>query len=449
MHNPFKIFLIKRDERWLFVLALLLFIGLNVLMVGSDWNLYSKPILHGGSWSLFTKHFEMSGYDCWSWLTLSEGRVDIQTLRHPLYTILLYPLYWLNHWLMTVTGINFATPMIATFIVLSATYAAVFFFRICHELVGLGTADSCLLTALLFSFAHVMIPCMVPDHFAITLFLLMMTMYIVGKKMMRGRELSSWQGFLLSFFSGGIASSNVAKIYIAGLFANGRKFFRPRYLLIAVVLPVIVLLSIWKIQYYTIEKPFNERVEKVVKDNKAKYKSISIKEAKDEQWKKTHRMKSVGDSGILKLFDFSTPRLRSVVDNYFGEGFQLHDDHALEDELIRRPEFISYSFWGNYAMEVVIVLMMVTGIVFGFRHRLYALALSWWALDFTLNIILGFAINEVYIMTSGWACVIPLGLGYAMKRLQGNSLTALKLLVGFTAAFLWAWNMQLIVGHLL
>lgn len=448
MHNPFKIFIIKREERWLFVVVLLVFMGLNGLLTGSHWADYTKSLMHGGSWTLFTRNFQMSGYDCWSYLTVTEGRADFKTLRHPMYLTFLYPLYWLNHWLMSVTGMNFATLFLGIIIALCATYAAVFAFRIFRELLQLGRGDSCLLIALFFSFAHVMVPCMVPDHFAITLFLLMMTLYIVGKKLQRGTELGAWQGFALALFSGGIAASNVAKIYLAGLFANSKKIFRPKYFLIGILLPVVTLLSIWTVQYYTIEVPLKAKNEKVTRENMAKYKSVAISQAKIKQWRAVNDMKPVGDSGLLSLLDFSTPRVQTMVDNYFGEAFQLHEDHVLEDEMIRRPEFISYRFWGNYAMEAVIVLMFVFSIAFGFRHKLYCLALSWWALDFTLNIILGFGINEVYIMTSGWAFVIPLGLGYLLKRVKGKDLTAAKAVILFTALFLWTWNLRLIIGYL-
>lgn len=449
MTNPFAIFKVRRGERLVAVAALLVFAALNALLIGSHWDMYTKPLMHGGSWSVFLNRFEMSGYDCWSWLTLTEGRIDFQTIRHPLYLSFLYPMYWLNHWLMSWTGFNFAVLMIASVIVLCSTYAAVFFFRICREVLSLGGDTSALLTAMLFSFAHVIVPCMVPDHFAITLFLLMLTLYIAGKCMMKGRTLRVWQGFVLAFFCGGMASSNVVKMYLAGIFVNGCRFFRPRYLLVAVVLPVVLLLGIQAFQSATIERPLARKNERVVKANA--HKINKERQAARERLMRANNMKRVSDDehSLLYLFDFSTPRLRTLADNYFGEGFQLHEQHVLGDELRSRPEFISYGFWGNYVVEAVIVLLFVLGIVCGVRHRFYLLALSWYGFDFLLNIVFGFAINEVYIMTSGWAFIIPLGLGYALKRLHGRWRRALQALVLFLAVFLLAWNGRLIVCHLL
>lgn len=449
MTNPLAIFKIKREERWLFAVALLVFASFNALLICSHWELYTKSLMHGGSWTLFNNNFEMSGYDQWSWLTLTEGRVDFETIRHPLYLTFLYPMYWLNHWLMSWSGINFAVIMLGIVITGCATYAAVFFHRICREVIELGNGESLLLTALLFSFAHVLVPCMVPDHFAITLSLLMLTLYVVGMRMKKGRQLKAWQGFLLAFFSGGMASTNVAKVYLAGLFANGRRFFKPRYLLVAVILPVLLLLAVQRIQYYTIEVPLTEKYDKIAKANAKKMDKAKM--TAHEKIMQENNMKRVSDdkNSILYLFDFKTPRHQTLVDNYFGEGFQLHKEHLLGDVFKSRSVFVSYSFWGNYVVEAAIVLLFILGIIFGIRHKFYLLVLSWYGCDFLLNIVFGFAINEVYIMTSGWAFIIPIGVGYVFKRLKGHLLQAMQAVVTFLAVFLWAWNGSLIVSYLL
>ena len=68
MTHPLHIFKIKREERWLALVALLFFVGLNALLIGSHWEAYTQGA-PGGFWSLFTRRFTMSGYDCWSWTT--------------------------------------------------------------------------------------------------------------------------------------------------------------------------------------------------------------------------------------------------------------------------------------------------------------------------------------------------------------------------------------------
>ena len=106
----------------------------------------------GGFWSIFTKNFRMSGYDNWSWITISSMRIHFETARHPLYLTFLYPLYLLNSWLIQNVGYNFAVYFMAIIIIFSAFYAVVFMYRIFREVIELSQADSTLLTLLLFSF---------------------------------------------------------------------------------------------------------------------------------------------------------------------------------------------------------------------------------------------------------------------------------------------------------
>ena len=74
----------------------------------------------------------------------------------------------------------------AAIIVFSALYAVLFMYRILREVLELKRFDATLLTVLLFSFGHVLVPTMVPDHFIISMMLLTMTLYITGKSSSHG-----------------------------------------------------------------------------------------------------------------------------------------------------------------------------------------------------------------------------------------------------------------------
>lgn len=79
MTNPFKIFLIKKEERWLAATILLVFVVLQALFIASEYRWYTMGA-PGGFWSIFTKHYRMSGYDCWSWITISGMRIHFHDL---------------------------------------------------------------------------------------------------------------------------------------------------------------------------------------------------------------------------------------------------------------------------------------------------------------------------------------------------------------------------------
>ena len=66
----FDIFKVKKEERWLAFAMLAVFVTFNAMVIASHYHVYTMEA-HGGFWSVFTKNFRMSGYDCWSWITVS------------------------------------------------------------------------------------------------------------------------------------------------------------------------------------------------------------------------------------------------------------------------------------------------------------------------------------------------------------------------------------------
>ena len=436
----FDIFKVKKEERWLAFAMLAVFVTFNAMVIASHYHVYTMEA-HGGFWSVFTKNFRMSGYDCWSWITVSGGRIHFVTSRHPLYLTFLYPLYLLNDWLIQNVGYNFAVYFMAVIIVFSAFYAVLFMYRVFREVLELRRKDARLLTLLLFSFGHVLIPTMVPDHFVISLMLLSLTLYITGKKMKKGQLLTAWQSLVLTFFTAGMATSNGVKTLLAGLFTNGKKVFTCKFISIGVVLPLFLLLGIQQSQYYLLEVPQQAVVSHIESETLKKnpQKVLEHKKQRDE-WQRTHLGQPVGDGVITKLMDVSTPRIPTIVENFFGESIQLHQRSLLKDVSWERPIFVEYNWSLNYIIEAFIVLLFIVGIVFSYKQRFFKMLLAWFACDLTLHLILGFAVTEVYIMTSGWAFIIPISYGYLLKRLSMKWLKLMRVALIMLTIYLWIYN---------
>lgn len=445
----FDIFKVKKEERWLAFAMLAVFVTFNAMVIASHYHLYTMEA-HGGFWSVFTKNFRMSGYDCWSWITVSGGRIHFVTSRHPLYLTFLYPLYLLNDWLIQNVGYNFAVYFMAVIIVFSAFYAVLFLYRVFREVLELRRKDARLLTLLLFSFGHVLIPTMVPDHFVISLMLLSLTLYITGKKMKKGQLLTAWQSLVLTFFTAGMATSNGVKTLLAGLFTNGKKVFTCKFISIGVVLPLLLLLGIQQSQYYLLEVPQQAVVSHIESETLKKnpQKVLEHKKQRDE-WQRTHLGQPVGDGVITKLMDVSTPRIPTIVENFFGESIQLHQRSLLKDVSWERPIFVEYNWSVNYIIEAFIVLLFVVGIVFSYKQRFFKMLLAWFACDLTLHLILGFAVTEVYIMTSGWAFIIPISYGYLLKRLSMKWLKLMRVALIMLTIYLWIYNAGQTVYYLM
>ena len=436
----FDIFKVKKEERWLAFAMLAVFVTFNAMVIASHYHLYTMDA-HGGFWSIFTKNFRMSGYDCWSWITVSGGRIHFVTSRHPLYLTFLYPLYLLNDWLIQNVGYNFAVYFMAVIIVFSAFYAVLFMYRVFREVLELRRKDARILILLLFSFGHVLIPTMVPDHFVISLMLLSLTLYITGKKMKKGQLLTAWQSLVLTFFTAGMATSNGVKTLLAGLFTNGKKVFTCKFISIGVVLPLFLLLGIQQSQYYLLEVPQQAVVSHIESETLKKnpQKVLEHKKQRDE-WQRTHLGQPVGDGVITKLMDVSTPRIPTIVENFFGESIQLHQRSLLKDVSWERPIFVEYNWSLNYIIEAFVVLLFIVGIVFSYKQRFFKMLLAWFACDLTLHLILGFAVTEVYIMTSGWAFIIPISYGYLLKRLSMKWLKLMRVALIMLTIYLWIYN---------
>ena len=118
---------------------------------------------------------------------------------------------------------------------------------------------------------------------------------------------------------------------------------------------------------------------------------------------------------LLEWTDITTPRGMTAVENLFGEPVMFHTDHLLQDIWKKRPIFVSYTYAVNYVVEVLLLLMVVWGFIAGRRSFLLRTALSWFAIDMLLHFVLGFTINEIYIMSPHWLFIGTLCIAYGLK----------------------------------
>lgn len=445
-----NIFKLKKEELAAALVALLMFVALNGLMIYKYYERFTR----GGNlgfWSLFYGHFQVSGFDCLTYITLSRWKILYSLYRHPLLATLMYPFATLNKWLMEWTGeYNFAIWIVAAILVFCAFYSFVFIYRICREVIGVGRTDATLLSAFFFGFAYVMLTAMVPDHFCVSMFLLTMTLYIAGRRLRSGRELKAWQTMLLFFFTTGITTTNGVKPLLAALFVNGRKVFRWRYCTVALLLPAALLGGWYAWQYKTMVEPAAQHDRMEMKKKFAKNPAFEKKIKTHDAWREKQSGEPlVEDNPLFEYTNVSSPRIKAVVENLFGESLQLHADHLLEDLNVSRPVFVNYRLAVNYVVEALIVLLMLGGIVCGRKQRFMQLCLSWSAFDMLLHIGLGFGINEVYIMSAHWIFIIPIAVGYLLRQLTGWWQTGVRAAMVLLTLWLWLWNGSLLTSYML
>lgn len=448
------IFKIRKKETAVFGIGLIVMILLNILMVEYKYELFTR----GGNlgfWTLFHDNFDISGYDPYVYVTISKWKIYYTLSRHPLITPMLYPLAMLNDWLMSATGINCTIFIVAVMNTLAGVYSFLFTHRILHKIVGTGFVDALLLTLFFFSMAHVMVGCFVPDHFPLSLFLITLTAYIAGMKMKEGKRMAAWQTALLATITAGVTLTNAAKTWLAAWWTNGKRFWHWRYMLVAVVLPLAVLGGSYWWQYENMYKPDQEIQTRNIERRMKKDKKFAKKFTEHKKWMEQRRSFNGSDNSILEWVDTKNSRSETIVENLFGESIQLHKDHLLGDTNISRPVIVKYRGWYNYLVEAIIIALFVFGCWTGRREKFFLMLFSWFAVDMTMHIVLGFALTEVYIMTVHWALIMPVALAYLLCRAdqrQNNSKLPLHIILrsAIAALTIWliAWNGCLVFDFL-
>lgn len=447
MNNIFKI---RKTERWIALAALLIFAALNALLFVK----YGKGFLHGakgGFWLIFHNHFKVSGFDVWSLIFMSCQKIYFEITRHPLFAVILYPFYWLNQWLMPATGVNFSMIFMAVMLVAAAFYSFIFLFRVFHEVIGLRVSDSLVLTFFFYGCGSVMTAVMVPDHFCWSIFLLTLTLYLAGMSLKAHRPLATWKLSLLAILTGGVTLSNVAKTWVAGWLVNGRKFWRVKSLLAIVAVPCAIFAASCLWQIYTIEKPQSVVDKHIGEKTLAKHPEMEKTLAKHDQWMAKVRHKPISDKPFLSWIDTSTPKGESIVENLFGESIQMHTSHTLGDMCVDRPMIVKYDYALNYIVEALILLLFAAGMFFGVRFggKFYWLCLSWFGLDMFLHLVLGFGLNEVYIMGPHWLFIIPISVAFMLRRLSARPKCVLRVLLTLLTLYLWAYNGTLLTNYMI
>ena len=547
---------ITRSERPVALFALLLAITLQAVIIYRYNHIFTDP---GPSyWAVFLHHFSVSGYDPITYSVVTDWTAKYNVFRHPLLAFFVAPLYAFNLALSALTGVNCVQYVVALFWIVATVYAFLFFYRIVLNIlcgstslstapqvplnstegaISTGTegafstraagalstapqaplnraagalpspkaqAQALLLSALLFSFGHVLLAAMAPDHFILSMMMLLLLLLVSLEKLQQQRPFTIAEALIFFIIIAGITLSNGVKVFICVLLVNWLILSPKRKKISSndvetqtarVSTPLLngrgrgvglVFLSllfasalIWtaaRVEYKHLVLP-QEKITHAKKaaEKKRKAEAAARRKAEAERTfqmqiaqaeaaadtallaQAKHRLDSVrtakpkarrnpygrpiAKSGFMRWTDVTTPRGSAIVENLFGESIQLHADHALGDVLRHRPVIVAYRSPVQYVVEALLALLFLAGIWCGRRSRLLWLALSWAAFDMLLHLGLGFGLNEVYIMSCHWIFVIPLALAYLLRAVRGKWLS---IALAALTLYLYIWNLSII-----
>ena len=490
MKKIFDIFKIKKEERWLALSIFLALAILNGVVIAHYAGTFT--LVTDDYYKNFIRHFCVSGFDPLTYWVLSDWNAAYNVYRHPLLAFYMYIPYLINMGLMKLTGYNCALFIAVIIQMFCGFYATLFLQRIFREVLELDKAASSILTLLFFSFGYIMVTCIVPDHFVISMLLLILALYVSGRRIKHNHPFKIWQTVVYFVLTAGTSLNNGLKIFFSALFVNRKRFFRPKYLLLAVILPAALLWGFCRWEYRTfvwpVEMARKEMKAKKAAEKKARQERMAqLKQIKDSITKDSIQrglkiitpeeiaQKTKNDSiqkakqlarnearkkrgpkqgapimkgEFMNWTDATSSRTLSIVENLMGESIQLHQDYVLQDELRHRPMFVNYRYAFNYIVEALIIILFLAGIWAGRKSRYLWLVMSYFGLDMLLHIGLGFGLNEVYIMSGHWIYALPIAIGFLLKetRHQRYSL-CLKSLLLTIGLFLLIYNGILIIGY--
>ena len=199
------------------------------------------------------------------------------------------------------------------------------------------------------------------------------------------------------------------------------------------------------LQYEYLAKPDNLVQQHNIEKKLKKDAKFAKQYYEHKKWMEKRRSFNNTDNTILQWIDTKTNRIATITENLFGESFQLHQDYLLEDTNKSRPVIVAYRHWYNYLIEAIIVALFIGGIIIGRKNKFCLMILSWFAVDMTMHIILGFALTEVYIMTSHWALALPVAIASLLSAYKEKQRIALRLVLFAVTIWLFAWNIPLVI----
>ncbi len=477
---------IEKEERLPALLMAIIAGALNTLFI-----CYLQPFLatttnRATLWKQMLEHLNISGYDPMTIIMVSRWNIDYNPYRHPLYAYFCWPLNQLNEWLRTVTGTDCALYILSFILVTFSVYGMLFFRRILRHHIGLPKVDANILTLLFYSMAYVMLMLFTPDHFAFSMPMLLLLTYLTAQHLDSGKGFSIILTIFLFLFTAGISLNNGVKVFLASLAVRGKKFFKPIYLALAIALPsaAIWYFAEYEYSHYVLprelaqhrfkekrkQQELKKQQEKQRKDSIA---SLSTKatavvmspDSIDKRTEKTAKKKPEGtvikintskngtpiaNQGFLKWTDTTTSRWQTAIHNLFGESIQLHRDNLLKDVLRTRKVFEHYRNPLQYLIEALLVGLFIAGIWCGRRSRLLWTAMSFFAFDMGIHLVLGFGINEIFIMSPHFLFVLPLATAFVLRKASSGRLhRSLQICLGCMALYLFVYNGSLIVKYLL
>ena len=441
-------FKIRSDERLISIVFVIIAIFFNTIYIYQFYGIFWPKV---------------SGYDPWVHSAITDWvrapYVHQDSFVHSLFAFLLLPLYGLNIICSKLFGFNCADFILGILLVINSLYSFIFLKRIFSDIICVSFRDSILLSTLFFSFAYIMLMVVVPEHFPFSMSLLIISLYLSGYKIKNKSQFYNWEIIILYCITAGITITNGIKIILSYFYVNGKQSILRKTITLFVLPIVLMIILAYGGIKITQNQPFDrvmliekyEESTRIIKPyvnkSKALFSSNELKEI-DEKIRLANNTRLNEDDNMLinttkSIKDNLSHNsfLKVIFFNFFGESFIFHKKGFLVDRM-------KYGLYDNplcHVVQMLLFFMAFYGMFLGKKDKFLRLCMSFFAFDFMLHIIFGFAFSEVYIMAPHWAFFFPICFAYLIK--YGKHKYIIRYVISIVTVFLLTYNGFLLMRY--
>jgi hypothetical protein len=350
------------------------------------------------------------GYDPYMLQWISSPSTNFATIKHPLINFYLLPLSLLLFIAKFIISEKAALVSLYVFYHLSVTYSMIFIYRILNELMMLNQFRSIILTILFSSFAHIIIQSFIIESYPLSLLLLTITLYVLGKGIYLKEKTDPYLYCLLFVLTAGVTITNGLKTIIAYLFTEKKLNAKIKWI-VAVSFFFLILVAIIYIPTKLITSK-NSKTELVSNNNsRPGYSTENPKQSL------TQELEASGSKiPFLKFIRFDIDLFSSFRGNILGESALFHTSNFKSEIRNGRNIYLEYSSPYKNWIILLFYLFFVFSVIISLNQKFSHILLAFLSVDIFIHVVCRFGIEEPYIFAAHWMFLIPLFFAFLYKN---------------------------------
>jgi len=369
-------------------------------------------------YGLMEWHTNVLNYDVYMWvdrLSKPEYFVPYRAgIRHPYLTLLLIPVILIAILLKIASG-KLALHVLFFFLLYNVITALsnTMVYKYCSALLKLSKIRALLITLLFSLFAHNLILSFLPETFPLSMFGLLIMVYITTDSILNKKEIPLVSNIILFCFISGVTISNSMKCVVAQLFQS--------------------------------IKPFRKKVEVILKSGLICLGLCIF---------------SVAVAYVIQIILYGKWMMGNNTAEFISSmhGVNIFHEFFFEPLLFHHNynffsiETVKPLLYFNVFPEVTAIMFYVLilfSLLANIKEKSVLLLLAMFSVDILIHIVFGFGIHDSYIYCMHWFFICPLIIAFMYKKIRYAKIkTGIDiLLIFFIIAFAWN-NLPLLIRFL-